>query len=44
MLSALLIAVPGIRAVLEEQTLKVELEGYADYTMGVRHRFVPKIL
>ena len=41
--SPLLIAVLAIRAVLEEQTLKAELEGYAEYAKRVRYRFVPYI-
>jgi len=31
----------AVRAVLEEETLKAELEGYADYAAHVRHRLVP---
>ena len=42
-LSPLLIAVLAIRAVLEERTLKAELEGYAEYAKRVRYRFVPYI-
>jgi protein-S-isoprenylcysteine O-methyltransferase Ste14 len=38
-----LIAVLAIRAVLEERTLKAELEGYADYAKRVRYRFMPHI-
>jgi protein-S-isoprenylcysteine O-methyltransferase Ste14 len=31
----------AIRAVLEEQALKAELDGYADYAARVRYRLVP---
>ena len=31
----------AMRAVLEEQTLAAELDGYADYARRVRYRFVP---
>ena len=31
----------AVRAVLEEETLKAELEGYADYAAHVRYRLVP---
>jgi protein-S-isoprenylcysteine O-methyltransferase Ste14 len=43
LLTPLLIAVLAIRAVLEERTLKAELEGYAEYAKRVRHRFVPHL-
>jgi len=42
-----LLAVPvfmlvlGLRATMEERMLKVELEGYEDYSERVRYRFVP---
>ncbi|HEV3241829.1 MAG TPA: isoprenylcysteine carboxylmethyltransferase family protein [Methyloceanibacter sp.] len=39
--SPLLIVVLAVRAVVEERTLKAELEGYADYAERVRYRFVP---
>jgi protein-S-isoprenylcysteine O-methyltransferase Ste14 len=31
------------RAVLEEETLKAELEGYADYVAKVRYRLIPLV-
>jgi protein-S-isoprenylcysteine O-methyltransferase Ste14 len=31
----------AVRAVLEEETLKAKLEGYADYAAHVRYRLVP---
>ena len=31
----------AVRAVLQEETLKAELEGYADYAAHVRYRLVP---
>jgi protein-S-isoprenylcysteine O-methyltransferase Ste14 len=42
-LAAALLVFPiiGIRAVLEERTLKAELDGYADYAARVRFRLVP---
>jgi len=43
LLTPVLIAVLAIRAVLEERTLKAELEGYTDYAKRVRYRFVPHI-
>jgi protein-S-isoprenylcysteine O-methyltransferase Ste14 len=43
LLSPLLIAVLAIRAVLEEQMLKAELEGYAEYAKCVRYRFMPHV-
>jgi protein-S-isoprenylcysteine O-methyltransferase Ste14 len=33
----------AVRAVLEENTLKAELEGYAAYAARVRYRLVPGI-
>ena len=33
----------GVRAVLEERTLKAELDGYADYAKRVRYRLVPHL-
>ena len=33
----------SVRAVLEERTLKVELEGYAEYMERVRYRLIPGI-
>jgi protein-S-isoprenylcysteine O-methyltransferase Ste14 len=33
----------AVRAVLEEETLKAELEGYADYAAHVRYRLVPLV-
>ena len=41
--SALLIAFLAIRAVLEEETLKAELDGYAAYAARVRYRLVPGV-
>jgi protein-S-isoprenylcysteine O-methyltransferase Ste14 len=41
LVSALLILLLGLRAVLEERTLAAELEGYVDYAARVRYRFVP---
>ena len=43
LLSPFLIAALAIRAVLEEQTLRDELEGYGEYAKRVRYRFVPHI-
>jgi len=43
LVSPLLIVLLALRAVLEERTLKAELEGYADYAKRVRYRFVPHI-
>jgi protein-S-isoprenylcysteine O-methyltransferase Ste14 len=39
--SALLIGAVGQRAVMEEQVLRRELEGYVDYTRRVRYRLLP---
>lgn len=41
--SAALIALVGYRAVLEENTLKAELEGYDAYAARVRYRLVPGV-
>ena len=41
--SAALIALLGYRAVLEENTLKAELEGYDAYAARVRYRLVPGV-
>lgn len=41
LVSAVMLIVLAIRAVLEEETLKAELEGYAEYAERVRSRFVP---
>ena len=43
LLSAALIGLMAIRAVLEERTLIAELEGYADYANRVRYRLVPRL-
>jgi protein-S-isoprenylcysteine O-methyltransferase Ste14 len=40
---ALLLVAIGVRAALEERTLKAELEGYADYATKVRYRLVPLV-
>jgi protein-S-isoprenylcysteine O-methyltransferase Ste14 len=37
---ALLAAVIAVRAVLEEETLKAELDGYAGYAAKVRYRLI----
>lgn len=37
----LIIAVLGLRAVMEERTLQAELAGYADYAARVRYRLIP---
>jgi protein-S-isoprenylcysteine O-methyltransferase Ste14 len=37
----LLLILLAIRAVLEEETLKAELEGYKDYAARVRFRLIP---
>ena len=36
-------AVTGLRTVLEDRTLRNELEGYADYARNVKYRLVPPI-
>jgi protein-S-isoprenylcysteine O-methyltransferase Ste14 len=41
--SAALVALVGYRAVLEENTLKAELEGYDAYAARVRYRLVPGV-
>ena len=41
--AAVLIALLGLRAVLEERVLMRELDGYADYTRRVRRRIVPLV-
>jgi len=38
---ALFVFLIGLRAVLEERTLKAELKGYSDYAAKVRYRLVP---
>ena len=40
---AALVALLGFRAVLEEDTLKAELEGYEAYAARVRYRLVPGV-
>lgn len=42
-LGIVLILMLAIRAVLEEETLKRELDGYADYAARVRYRLVPGV-
>jgi protein-S-isoprenylcysteine O-methyltransferase Ste14 len=42
-LAFLLIAIMSVRAVLEENTLKAELEGYEAYAARVRYRLVPGV-
>jgi protein-S-isoprenylcysteine O-methyltransferase Ste14 len=42
-LAPVMIAVLAIRAVLEEHTLAVELEGYAEYAARVRYRLIPLV-
>jgi protein-S-isoprenylcysteine O-methyltransferase Ste14 len=39
----LMVAVLAIRIVLEERTLRMELDGYAEYAGNVRYRLVPLI-
>jgi protein-S-isoprenylcysteine O-methyltransferase Ste14 len=41
--AVLFIVLIGVRAVLEERTLKAELEGYAEYASRVRYRLVPRV-
>ena len=41
--SAARFALRGYRAVLEENTLKAELEGYDAYAVRVRYRLVPGV-
>jgi protein-S-isoprenylcysteine O-methyltransferase Ste14 len=40
---ALVTVLIGVRAVLEERTLKAELAGYTDYATKVRYRLVPLV-
>lgn len=42
-LCPLVIAVLGVRAVMEERTLKAELNGYTEYANRVRHRLIPLV-
>lgn len=42
-IAAVVIALFGLRAVWEENTLKDELPGYADYAQRVRYRLVPGV-
>jgi protein-S-isoprenylcysteine O-methyltransferase Ste14 len=42
-LGCVLIVLLAYRAVLEEETLKRELEGYAAYAQRVRYRLIPKV-
>jgi protein-S-isoprenylcysteine O-methyltransferase Ste14 len=42
-IALVVIALFGVRAVLEEETLKRELQGYADYARRVRFRLIPGI-
>jgi protein-S-isoprenylcysteine O-methyltransferase Ste14 len=39
----LVIAVLGVRAVMEERMLMAELEGYSEYASRVRHRVIPLV-
>jgi protein-S-isoprenylcysteine O-methyltransferase Ste14 len=41
--SALLVVLLGVRAVLEERTLAAGLPGYADYAKRVRYRLIPRV-
>jgi protein-S-isoprenylcysteine O-methyltransferase Ste14 len=41
--AVLFIVLIGVIAVLEERTLKAELEGYAEYASRVRYRLVPRV-
>lgn len=41
--ASVLVALLGLRAVLEERTLLRELDGYADYARRVRRRIVPLV-
>jgi protein-S-isoprenylcysteine O-methyltransferase Ste14 len=41
--AAAMVALLGFRAVLEEDTLKAELDGYDAYAARVRYRLVPKV-
>ena len=40
---ALFAVVIAVRAVLEEKTLKAELDGYAGYAAKVRYRLIPLV-
>ena len=42
-LAPFMIAVLAVRAVLEERTLAIELEGYAEYAARVRYRLIPLV-
>jgi protein-S-isoprenylcysteine O-methyltransferase Ste14 len=42
-LAPFMIAVLAVRAVLEERTLSIELEGYAEYAARVRYRLIPLV-
>ena len=42
-IAVVLIALFGLRAVWEENTLKVELAGYSDYAQRVRYRLIPGV-
>lgn len=42
-IGVVLIVLLAYRAVLEEETLTRELEGYGDYAARVRHRFIPGV-
>jgi protein-S-isoprenylcysteine O-methyltransferase Ste14 len=42
-IAAVVIALFGLRAVWEENTLKDELPGYADYAQRVRYRLIPGV-
>ncbi|HEV8392149.1 MAG TPA: isoprenylcysteine carboxylmethyltransferase family protein [Dongiaceae bacterium] len=42
-IAPIIIALLGARAVGEERMLKHELEGYGEYAMRVRYRFIPMI-
>lgn len=39
----LLVALMGVRAVMEERMLRAKLDGYADYAARVRYRLIPMI-
>jgi protein-S-isoprenylcysteine O-methyltransferase Ste14 len=41
--AALIMLAMARRAVLEERTLRHELDGYADYMTRVRYRLVPRV-
>jgi len=42
-IAVVLIALFGLRAVWEENTLKAELAGYSDYAQRVRYRLIPGV-